>query len=72
MSMGTVEAVTVELFRITGRLELLLEKIDPDNHSLTNDTLGWIGDIKEDCEGARERRSVVRIHVLVGGETRPP
>ena len=50
MSMGTVEAVTVELFRITGRLELLLEKIDPDNHSLTNETLGWIGDIKEDCE----------------------
>lgn len=49
MSMGTVEAVTGELFRIAGRLELLLEKIDPDNHSLTNDTLGWIGDIKEDC-----------------------
>ena len=39
MSMGTVEAVTVELFRITGRLELLLEKIDPDNHSLTIDHL---------------------------------
>jgi len=50
MSMGTVEVVTDELFRITRRIELLLAKIDPDNHSLTNDTLGWIGDIKEDCE----------------------